>query len=81
MLLDITYHEGNFFVEEWTAVVDCMSQLDKVQQEEIPVEKGKLLASMRDELSSQHLTLGVDRIFSRSDRLNQTSIVAFGITF
>jgi brefeldin A-inhibited guanine nucleotide-exchange protein len=81
MLLDIAYSDGDSFtVADWSLVVDSISKLDKVQQEVIILDKSQSdrnrhIVSMQEEVSSQQLTLGVDRIFSSSHNLGQESIV------
>lgn len=80
MLLEIAYYDGSSFTsEEWTLVIDSISALDKIQQDELVMEKNEKINKhailMHGEISSQQITLGVDRIFSSSHKLGYDSIL------
>ncbi|KAJ3313384.1 guanine nucleotide exchange protein for ADP-robosylation factor [Boothiomyces sp. JEL0838] len=88
MLLEITFVDGNYFNENWQAVVKCMSQLEKIQQQGIvdpdpskPADQRKKEAKHIEEMyqliSSQAVTLSVDRIFTSSSKLSVNSICHF----
>ncbi|KAJ3273314.1 guanine nucleotide exchange protein for ADP-robosylation factor [Terramyces sp. JEL0728] len=88
MLLEITFVDGNNFNENWHTVVKCMSQLEKIQQQGIidpdpnkPSDQRKKDAKHIEEMyqliSSQAVTLSVDRIFTSSSKLSVNAICHF----
>lgn len=81
MLLEIAFADGNGFVEEWSTVVQCISLIDKIQQQgilnELDTVKFKSLETIYDAISSQSVTLSVDRLFAKSQKLSSKSILHF----
>ena len=84
MLLQIAYADGNYLDSYWPTVINLISQIDKLIQAGSP-ENDKTLDPKRkdaviqvfDALSSQSITLLIDRIFSQSGRLSGSAIVKF----
>nr|KAJ3421655.1 guanine nucleotide exchange protein for ADP-robosylation factor [Polyrhizophydium stewartii] len=81
-LLDIAFQQGNSLGESWKVVVQCISQLEKLQivgalGEDGPRARPTLLDEVAAEASSQSMTLSVDRIFTASAKLSGAAIVHF----
>ncbi|KAJ3300349.1 guanine nucleotide exchange protein for ADP-robosylation factor, partial [Kappamyces sp. JEL0829] len=88
MLLEIAHIDGNSFNDNWTTVVKCISQLEKIQTggiiEADPTRNAEQrrkdtrhIEEMFANLSSQSVTLSIDRIFSGSSKLNAAAIGYF----
>lgn len=88
MLLEIAFIDGNSFHENWKMVVKCISDIEKIQSAGLiepdpskPSDQRKKdtrhIEEMFANISSQAVTLSIDRIFTNSAKLNATSIVQF----
>jgi brefeldin A-inhibited guanine nucleotide-exchange protein len=91
-LLEIAYQEGGSLGTSWKDVVNCISQLEKLQlvgeglekqaesrKKDPTARQGKpsFIEEAAAVASSQMMTLSVDKIFSASAKLSGTAIVNF----
>lgn len=87
MLLEMTFQDGNDFEADWVTVIKCISQLEKIQQAPFPeldpralaheIVKFKSMEKVYDFISSQSITLSVDRLFAQSHKLSASAIIHF----
>lgn len=87
-LLEIAIEDGNHFDENWGTVVKCISQLEKIysggmvepdptKNSEQRKKDARTIENMYCSISSQSVTLSVDRIFTSSVRLSGPAICSF----
>ncbi|KAI8897602.1 hypothetical protein BC833DRAFT_621081 [Globomyces pollinis-pini] len=88
MLLEIAFIDGNHLNENWSTVVKCISQLEKLhaggliepdptRATEQRKRDAKHIEEMYGNLSSQAVTLSVDRLFTSTSKLTGTAICHF----
>ena len=88
MLLEIASIDGNSFNENWKTVVKCISDIERIQSggliEPDPSKSSdqrkkdtRHIEEMFASISSQAVTLSIDRIFTSSAKLDASSIVHF----
>lgn len=83
MMLEISHSDGNSLQDDWLTSIKVISQLDKIQQigafipSPADPKRKVILDDAFDNISSQQITLAVDRIFSQSGNLSASAIVSF----
>lgn len=77
-LLQCALDEGNFLEDSWKDVLSCVSQLELVLGLSAGDKRHRRgPADTLSETAAQHLTVAVDKIFTRSKDLNGEAIVEF----
>ncbi|KAI8905471.1 hypothetical protein EDD86DRAFT_229201 [Gorgonomyces haynaldii] len=85
IMLEMAHVDGDFFGPNWQLVVKIMSQIDKLTQQGLPerdprlsgpeLKRRELMEDCFEALTSQSVTLLIDRIFSQTPKLKGPSIV------